>query len=579
VVTFAQSLIDNGWVTFPSRTSVKVITPPAQVDFAFGPVIGAEKSIQQKTATAAAYSPGNILPMGLSLTCLTSFLGSAPGGLGNLASDVIPLNYISAGQDPGNSTDSGGEGSINWPSYPGGTSGSIVVTGAAIGALNQVVISGSGWGTILNSPTVQVIFRKSGHAPPPVTGIHAVSGQTTVTMPAEVLDSPGEWKVRVAVLVGSVLGVGGQWTLSPASFSFTVPTSHQKVSELLAIDDFVSCGRLAESPRQDAQQLNWLSSNIRYGLDHQVQRHQSLVTAAQGLNLTADSSDTANEVAGYVQNPSLLLSCESSNPINIIDIPSEISKGLIPNCMRVNTSTNRVDQLTKGFLTSGGRFDCATHECFDTPVSLTGYTGQYNNDQFDTFIIDERKNLLTDQMFFALSSYLMPEIPLTTPKSALSEDLFSSPRFFWVAVVSTAYTTQGGSDYPILTFRPIFVTQERPDDLPISNMVDELTFDMVKKIEGSAADLVGGLLGLLGLGDLLDLALVDGGLEDLLAALGNDSPSYEEYGMVFDKKFGDLHALRFMTLDPAALPAASAKYHGPVSDYIGVGPRIVRLVR
>ena len=40
-----------------------------------------------------------------------------------------------------------------------------------------------------------------------------------------------------------------------------------------------------------------------------------------------------------------------------------------------------------------------------------------------------------------------------------------------------------------------------------------------------------------------------------------------------------LRALRFMTIEPSALPAVPADYAGPMSDYVGVGPKIVRLVR
>jgi hypothetical protein len=40
-----------------------------------------------------------------------------------------------------------------------------------------------------------------------------------------------------------------------------------------------------------------------------------------------------------------------------------------------------------------------------------------------------------------------------------------------------------------------------------------------------------------------------------------------------------LRALRFMTIEPSALPAPPDNYDGPMTDYLGSGPKVVRLVR
>jgi hypothetical protein len=34
-----------------------------------------------------------------------------------------------------------------------------------------------------------------------------------------------------------------------------------------------------------------------------------------------------------------------------------------------------------------------------------------------------------------------------------------------------------------------------------------------------------------------------------------------------------------MTIEPAALPAVPGDYDGPISDYLGTGPKVIRLVR
>ena len=46
-----------------------------------------------------------------------------------------------------------------------------------------------------------------------------------------------------------------------------------------------------------------------------------------------------------------------------------------------------------------------------------------------------------------------------------------------------------------------------------------------------------------------------------------------------DSTHTTLRALRFMTIEPSALPAVPDNYAGPITDYVGTGPKVVRLVR
>lgn len=41
----------------------------------------------------------------------------------------------------------------------------------------------------------------------------------------------------------------------------------------------------------------------------------------------------------------------------------------------------------------------------------------------------------------------------------------------------------------------------------------------------------------------------------------------------------ELRALRFMTIEPSALPVVPTDFSGPTTDYRGVGPKIVKLVK
>ncbi len=40
-----------------------------------------------------------------------------------------------------------------------------------------------------------------------------------------------------------------------------------------------------------------------------------------------------------------------------------------------------------------------------------------------------------------------------------------------------------------------------------------------------------------------------------------------------------LRALRFMTIEPTSLPLVADTYDGPTTDYVGVGPKLVKLVK
>jgi hypothetical protein len=58
IKTYGDALLTAGQVSFPSATRIKVVTPPARVDFSFGQAAGADGTTQQKTAIAKVGSPG-----------------------------------------------------------------------------------------------------------------------------------------------------------------------------------------------------------------------------------------------------------------------------------------------------------------------------------------------------------------------------------------------------------------------------------------------------------------------------------------------------------------------------------------
>jgi hypothetical protein len=150
-------------------------------------------------------------------------------------------------------------------------------------------------------------------------------------------------------------------------------------------------------------------------------------------------------------------------------------------------------------------------------------------------------NLLTEPMFFNLSTYLTPGVPVVTPDSALLPGIYQSARFMWVPVISSPVAPNSANYYPVLTYRPIFVTQDAPHYLDQVDMVLDIVDAWVKSLLGISPD--------------------------------------DDHGLLMNAAGDTLRALRFMTIEPSALPAPADDYDGPMTDYLGSGPKIVRLVR
>jgi hypothetical protein len=149
--------------------------------------------------------------------------------------------------------------------------------------------------------------------------------------------------------------------------------------------------------------------------------------------------------------------------------------------------------------------------------------------------------MLTEAMFFNLSTDLTPGVPVLTPESALLPDIYRSARFMWVPVISSPVAPNSANYYPVLTYRPIFITQDVPHYLDDVDMVLELVDAWVKSLLGISPD--------------------------------------DDHGVLMNAEGDTLRALRFMTIEPSALPAPPDNYDGPMTDYTGNGPKIVRLVR
>ena len=534
IQTYAQQLIADSSVTFPKSTQVKVVGPKARVDFSFGKLAGVDGRTEQKMAIAQVSSPGNLLPMGLSVPCLLSAVGNVPNA-GDAVTGILPINYVTAGP----LTPDGSVAGTAWPSSYATTTTNGPVLSSIATVPSQVVsgstpasftIAGANWGVLSD---VQVFFHKGPDTGSPVQALSLslpvltnpldLTGSATVTgvLPDAVMQNPGTWEVKVGVK--QPLSATRDWS-NAASLDVAMPSGAEALG----------CGRLLDSPRGDtSDRATALQRNLQVGLDHPLVQHPNLVSVT-APSLTADGAVTA------ASDPTNLFSC-SNTPPHVLDVPNPTGT---PNCVRLQGNDAFIaSSFTEGMLGAesggyAGRLVCSSSRpCTGSTATVRGVT--INDDTFDQFVLDS--SALHDQMFFGLSSYITNGLPVVTPQNALSPDVYKSHRFMWVPVMSTPLTPTSGGDYPILTFRPIFITQDAPSGWSVYDMLwDELN--------------------------------------SLMAGLGLAQGNVQ-HGLMMSTDGQTLKAVRFMTIEPASLPLVADTYDGPTTDYVGVGPKLVKLVK
>jgi hypothetical protein len=555
MTAYGDRLLADGLVSFPTIEGgtgnyVKVVTPAARVVFGLGRAAGADESIQQREAVARVGSPGVLAPMALSLNCLLSAAGSLPAGLGSTLSGVLPLNYIA----PGPITVD--EVATRWPTLPDSANITVDSWLPAPPRATQGVapppqlLTGHGWGT---ATEVRLVFALGDQRSTPVatlpssavTGLSALGllGGGTAVIPPGVYGKAGAWRAKVAVRpVPTLLNRDPAWAYSRLDYAVTValPTATQ---------DVLGCGRMIKSPRDLRRDPGDLRINLRDGLDHVLTRHPALT------NVSLPRPATVQAVLDAVGGLTGLSQCRADNLPDVLDnegphatancvmpelgdsTPQDFTDGILgpPATVPANSATGRPTHV------AAGRLVCTTQRPCRREFSLPGFPGaSINDDKLSDFVRPDRQSLLTEAMFFNLDTYLTDDLPVVTPRSALTAELYASHRFMWVPVISTPVAPSSSSYYPVLTFRPIFITQDAPAGLHSTDLV---------------LDLVGGTVGTL---------------------LGLDS---DDHGLLLDSAGTTLRAMRFMTIEPSALPSAGADYDGPLSDYVGAGPRVIRLVR
>ena len=630
--TYAQKLLTTGMVTFPSTTQVQVVGPEARVDYFWAGATGVSSVRQSKSATAKVSSPGALLPIGMSLQCLAGVINQA--GLGAGTDKLLPISYVV----PGSYASSGSLPTQSEPAllpweaaYSGANASTLVTVSNPVATTSTLTLNVSSPSLLALDLTGknQVVFKRGGTTVGPVnpTSLDPVTKKLTVTIPDEVKNTPGRWYVKVKLFTTAVLLLGGTPKWSDAAASFDVyPSQSNVVGSLLTalggvldLDESVACARLLDSPRVKDAATPALSHNLQEGLDHPLTRNEAFVQALGGADLSGlngSASGLASVLSGSVStvltNPAYGLSGCSVAAYNRLDTQATYDATLLggapANCARLRSDATAEQDFTDGMLKNSaatpgqpgyGRLSCARASAcasgHKVDLSALGFSGLYNNDGLGDFLKSGSGTLLDSQLAMALDTYLLPGLPLITPSDTLQSGIYSSPRFGWVPVLSYVNLNAPGQvDYPILTFRPVFIDNGSADSLNIAGIqptgvVDRLSTAVQHNLDDAIAEVTAslGILGpivqtfLSGIGittaeNQLSSGNVDAALQTLSTGLGVDM-GREQAGLVVQG--GKLKAARFMTIAPDALPPVGSSYNGPTVDYLGVGPKLVKLVR
>jgi Flp pilus assembly protein TadG len=631
--TYAQKLLTTGQVTFPSSTQVQVVTPEARVDYFWAGATGVSSVRQSKSATAKVSSPGGLLPIGLSLQCLAGVVNQA--GFGSSFDKLLPLSYVV----PGNFSSTGSLPTQSEPAllpweaaYSGANASTEVTVANPVATTSTLTLDVTAPNLLALDLTGknQVVFKRGGTTVGPVlpSSLDVLGKKLTVTIPDQVRNTPGRWYVKVRLFTTALVVLGGTPKWSDASASFDVYPSQSSVvgslltalGGLLDLDQSVACGRLLDSPRVRDHNTPALTRNLQEGIDHPLTRNEALLQALGGADLSGldgTAAGLASVLGGTVttllNNPAYGLSGCSVAAYNRLDTQATYDAtqvgGAPANCVRLRSDATAEQEFTDGMLknsSSGGANDpgygrlscsrasaCASGHKVD--LSALGFSGLYNDDGLDDFLKSGSGTLVDSQLALALDTYLLPNVPLITPSDTIASDIYSSPRFGWVPVLSYVNLNAPGEvDYPVLTFRPVFIDNGSADALNINGIqpggvIDRLGPALQQRVNAAISAVTASLtilgpivqtfvdgIGLTTALDQLGTNQVDTALQTLSSGLGVDM-GREQAGLVVQG--GRLKAARFMTIAPDALPPVGSSYNGPTVDYLGIGPRLIKLVK
>lgn len=620
----ASTMLTNGaanrapGIRFPTTSSVEVITPAADIDYAFGKAAGVSGTDAVKRATAQVSSPGQMLPVALTRECgrpgtelnhdtLSEVRGQGDWNTASMPTRVIsqglradppPRNYENVPDLPAFAYPAGSRRvwdtmrfkitaptlHLNANSWELGTAGTFWAGPDG----------GAAWGGLAADDDVQY-WRGDGFGGWELVATSNYAGTLAggaTTIPAEVRDNAGSYWVTISVYWWDAGKAKAFTDFIPASqakqinivtpgFAADAQTRYDKAT--IAGDGGIAtggCARYFDSPRKDTSNVvvdgtsvndSTLIKNLIGGMDHRV-----------GLYKGIDNTCGAGKIADAT-------------------VHTDASDA-DPNCLKIGSKNARSIEITRGWLgdPSGGtrgRLDCGITRIngkSNCPYGRFRLWGRdFNNDDLTNYM-KSPMSVLTDYRKFGQANYFSDGYSLISPApNKLSSDIYYSPRLFWAPVINTpGYNVPNGflhgNEYPVWTYRPVWLTHQAANGTVSGaeqNLINNntCTNDLgdLGALDRETSEYRSGLdVGIGGdyTGVILNGTRRGGNNNDRIALFNcnlSDPVSVPNFNA--DKR--RIKGLRFQTIEPVSMPEPPLDYQGPLTDYVGSGPRIVRLVR
>lgn len=473
-----------------------VITPKEHVDYGLAKVIGINGQDVQASATVGLFSPGaGVMPM-YAVTGCDYGLETISDPAGGQANNTPNLMFPSA-------TNTANLSAIVTPNPAQITQTAAGVPGPALSLSGTNFFEpGSGNGNNANPKRVTKIGFFFGDG----TTFHTVDvdwNDTTNTaslvrigaIPAAVASDDGVWWVRVFKQTDTT--TDGTWSSVDTAIPMTVGTTTLECAAGASEGNY---GTL-KIPRWDVTSASDdIPVNIATALDEQVSLATHPATSADGK---CSSAETGAVISGD-PNPG------PHHGTNCVDTDT----GLAANVATAGFVTGL--NTSKGFIK--GRLNAADNPTNPDCNNGGNYTLQLGNGAGNAYSLnnDTLSCFLTDSG--SLASILSPGY---SGDARLSDEIYESPRFFWVPVLAHEVVSGGSSFYWIVDFRPAFLTDETED------------------------------------------------------STHNLSNATDTNGLYVDQNKNLVTQVKVIFFNSKALPSTT---NGAVGPYLGVGPKIMRLI-
>lgn len=440
------------WVV--NNNQLTVLAPPAQVNFGLANVMGHSKAMVQATATVGIVVPANgVMPMYAAAGCdygQQTLTDPANGQVGLQASLNSPGDTLDLKLDSG-ATLTGSDPGLLPAQINVNSTGSLTITkGQAGKALNKV--NYVGFFRDLNQDNPNGLPSFVPYAVP-TTGKDGTGKSVTVAagqIPAIVTQYPSLWFVRlsehayypVPPALPTASTAYSQWTKANQALPLRVGDSiFARCTSSTGAKNDGNFGTL-NLPRTDVNSADWLPANIAKGLQNDAPPNK-LTLAIYPPGSPAPYPQTCSSAQSYS-----VISTTTGNPT----LKENTNCAGTDTGLTANTSTKGLITGVNGTIPGRLADPAKPTTCGPVggPTAPTPYAGiPLNNDTLACFLIPSTDKTLGD---ISTPGYAGPEV--------LDPLVYGSPRFFWVPVFNAQASHGTSSLYPIIDFRPAFLTDQ-----------------------------------------------------------------------------------------------------------------------